>query len=181
MKRRILLVIGILAVFSVVYSQSRVTFTENFDGSSQSFTMHPTTAWTLDTVLNVTGNSCWGFVPDTKGDSVVLLSPMYDLTNYGYAYLRFSHICKLSESDRVTVEFREDYVGSNWKVIPSTIYQGSSITYRKALTFSDKSYSEWMSNDFNAQPNNSWWKTESFDVSQEVSFARVHEFNSVLK
>lgn len=171
--KKLYLMIGVMSIFTLLQSQTRVTFTENFDGTTQSFSMHPTTAWMLDTQLSVNGKASWGFIPDTEGDSAVLLSPLYDLQPYGYAYLRFSHICKIADFDQVTVEYKEDYVGARWRKLPANTYKGSSITYRKTQQFHDKSYDAWMNNDFYAEPNNSWWRTESFDISQEVSFARV--------
>ncbi|NLJ82020.1 MAG: hypothetical protein GX330_02715, partial [Bacteroidales bacterium] len=172
--KKLLLFMGVFFLFLGGYSQSRVTFSENFDGKTHSFTSIPANAWIVDSTLSVSGkNSCWGFIPNTEGDTVILESPLYDLTSYAYAYLRFTHICKVSENDLVTVEFREDHLSSRWKKLPANTYRGSSVTYRKRQFFNDMSYDAWMYSDFDAEPNNSWWKTENFDVSQEVSYARV--------
>ena len=108
-----------------------------------------------------------------EGDSVELITPFYDLTNYAYAYLRFSHICKVSDSDEVTIEYKEDYVGSKWTKIPATDYRGNSLTYRRTGQFNHTSYNTWKSNDMMARPENSWWKTESFNISEDVAYAKV--------
>ncbi len=105
---------------------------------------------------------------------------MYDLSNYAYAYLRFTHICKVSDEDLVTVEYRENFVGSTWKPIPYTDYRGESSVFRKQRCFHHGCYSEWLKNDLTAQPDNSWWKVESFDVSQDVAYAEV-QFKFKLK
>ena len=162
------------------FSQNRVTFTENFNGGSCSFTRVPANAWMVDTTLNVTGKAAWGFVPNAEGDSIELISPVYDLSNYAYAYLRFSHICKVSDEDLVTVEYKENYVGSQWKPIPYLDYKGESSVFRKQRCFHHGCYPEWMKNDMTAQPDNSWWKVESFDVSQDVAYAEV-QFKFKLK
>ncbi|MBR5690340.1 MAG: hypothetical protein IKX46_00085, partial [Verrucomicrobia bacterium] len=134
----------------------------------------------LDTTLSVSGKAAWGFVPNAEGDSIELISPVYDLSNYAYAYLRFSHICKVSDADLVTVEYRENFVGSQWKPIPYTDYRGESSVYRKQRCFHQGCYPTWLKNDMTAQPDNSWWKIESFDVSQDVAYAEV-QFKFKLK
>ena len=72
-------------------------------------------------------------------------------------YLRYTHICKVSSDDIVSIEYKEDYVGSKWTKIPNSRYEGSSQTYRKQRTFHDESYVEWVGNDLLAEPDNSWW------------------------
>ncbi|MBO7625615.1 MAG: hypothetical protein J6S82_09995, partial [Bacteroidales bacterium] len=150
-----------------------MTFTENFNSTNSSFTRSPQSAWMIDTTLSVSGKAAWGFVPNAEGDSIELISPVYDLSNYAYAYLRFAHICKVSEEDLVTVEYKENYVGSKWTPIPFTDYKGESSVYRKQRCFHQGAYPEWVKNDMTAQPDNSWWKVESFDISQDVAYAEV--------
>ena len=156
------------------FSQNRVTFTENFDKASHSFTSSSSSHWRHDTLLSVSGKkSVWGLVPNSEGDSIELVSPIYDLSDYAYAYLRFTHICKVSDSDYATVEYREDYVGAPWKPLPKDGYKGASLNYRRSSSFHHGSYAVWKEGDLMAQPDNSWWKTEAFDVSSEVSYAQV--------
>ncbi|MDD2286291.1 MAG: right-handed parallel beta-helix repeat-containing protein, partial [Paludibacter sp.] len=172
--KKFYVLIGMLSLIFLSNSQTRISFTETFDGASQSFTTTPTSAWMVDSSLSASGKqSCWGFVPNNTGDSIMLVSPLYDLTPYAYAYLRFTHICKVAKEDIVTIEYREDYVGAKWTRIPNSRYEGNSLTYRKQRTFNDESYVEWVGNDLLAEPDNSWWKNEGFDISQDVSYARV--------
>ena len=62
-------------------------------------------------------------------------------------------------------------MSSTWQVIPRSSYKGSGI-YTNAM-FHDGSYIDWMPGDSLAIPTNNWWKTEHFDISDEVSFAEV--------
>ena len=144
--KKFFMLFGLLSLFMWTHAQNRVTFTENFDGKTHSFSMQPTTAWASEDVLSVDGKSCWGFIPDNEGDSAVLLSPIYDLENYEYVYLRFTHICKILESDIATIEYKEDYVGAKWTRIPIASYKGTSILYRKKQVFNDNAYEIWQSN-----------------------------------
>ena len=134
------------------FSQNRVVFTENFNGSGSSFTCSPQSAWMIDTLLSVSGKAAWGFVPNSEGDSIELISPMYDLGKYAYAYLRFSHICKVSDSDLVTVEFKENYMGSDWKPLPYQDYRGGSVVFRRQRCFHHGCYTDWMKEDPDARP-----------------------------
>ena len=180
MKKFFVLLAAIMLMMPFGFSQNRVTFTENFNSTNSSFTRSPQNAWLIDTTLSVSGKAAWGFVPNAEGDSIELISPVYDLSNYAYAYLRFTHICKVSDEDLVTVEYRENFVGSTWKPIPYTDYRGESSVFRKQRCFHHGCYSEWLKNDLTAQPDNSWWKVESFDVSQDVAYAEV-QFKFKLK
>ena len=174
MKRLLFFVLAVLAAIPFGFPQNRVTITENFDRASHSFTVSPATHWRNDTLLSVSGKkSVWGLVPNSEGDSIELVSPIYDLSDYAYAYLRFTHICKVSDSDYATVEYREDFVGSPWKPLPKDGYKGASLNYRRSSSFHHGSYAVWKEGDLMAQPDNSWWKTEAFDISSEVSYAQV--------
>jgi len=175
MKKRICFTMfAIMLLYMIGYTQTKVTFVQNFDGATHNFVMTPSHAWMVDSTLNASEkNSCWGFVPNNTGDSMMLVSPVYDLTAYAYVYLRFTHICKVAPTDIVSVEYKEDYVGARWTKIAGSRYEGSSQTYKKQRTFNDESYVEWASNDLYAEPDNSWWKNEGFDISQDVSYARV--------
>ncbi|HOF17215.1 MAG TPA: hypothetical protein PLP76_10015, partial [Bacteroidales bacterium] len=117
-------------------------------------------------------SSALGFVPNSNGDSVELISPWYDLRNYEYAFLQFSHICKTSTSDMCQIKYQELSM-PGWKVIPTSSYQGNTPSAYAGAKFSHASYSTWIPNDSLATPSNSWWKEENFDVSGEVSYAQV--------
>ncbi len=180
MKKFLFFVMAVLVTVPSGYSQNRVTFTETFNSTNCSFTRSPQNSWLLDTVLNVSGKAAWGFVPNAEGDSIELISPVYDLSKYSYAYLRFSHICKVSDLDYVAVEYRENYVGSKWKAVSIADYRGASTAFRRQGRFSHESYLEWQKADLMAEPDNSWWKVELFDISQDVAYAEV-QFRFIIR
>ena len=181
MKKLLLLLIGVCCAVSVGFAQNRITITERFDRqNSCTFTCTPQQAWVFDTAVSTSGKAIWGFVPTEEGDSIELVSPLYDFTNYRYIILRFSHICKVSDSDDVTVMYRENYPGAKWTVIPTSSYLGTCETYRKRGRFSQSGYPVWEKNNLLAEPEKHWWQTEVFDISAEVSMAEV-QFKFVLK
>ena len=175
MKKLLVFLTGVLLFVQQGYSQqSRDTaWVENFDDYYISFSPTPSTAWGTNTSYSVSPpNSCWGKVPSLFGDSIVLTTPYFDLSrggynSFAYAYLRFSHICKISPSDTVYIQYRANYVGSVWELVPGTYYNANS-------------YVEWQGADSMAIPNNSWWKEERIDVTNLISYVEA-QFRFVIK
>lgn len=160
------------------YSQHVTIANETFSGVPNGWTVTPSSSatWSRDTNYYLSSPSSYkGDVPSSAnaGSTVVLTSPVFDLSQYPYVFLRFSHICKVSNVDICQVLIKEDFTGSQWHVIPSSCYLGLAKNYSKDRKFSDASYADWYSDSLLFQPTNSWWKTESFDVSSEASYAPV--------
>ncbi len=182
MKRFILLLLAFVFTASVVHAQAVLVGSESFDGSTYTFTSTPGLAWMTDTTYKADGTkSIWGMVPTWAGDSIILTTPIYDCSSYGYVTMRFSHICKVSPMDQVQVQYRLNVAGTGgaWQDIPASAYEGSAANY--AVTgFNASSYAIWNAADSLALPANTWWKEEIFDLSNQVSYDQV-QFRFVLK
>jgi hypothetical protein len=140
---------------------------QDFDGSL------PPTGWSVpfgtwlpNTLLSVSGQSYHGLVPNKTGDSAVLITDYYNCNDYPYVYLRFSHICKVSPDDKVTIEYQESG-SSRWTPIPNSAYRGSATNYG-TTGFNAASYGVWTANNNAAVPQNSWWQEELFNLQQEI-------------
>ncbi|MDD4208795.1 MAG: hypothetical protein PHI52_00460, partial [Bacteroidales bacterium] len=179
--KRILFVIcfGLLSYFS--QAQYTTVANESFTTTIPSgWSVIPTGGWVINNTLSVSSpTSALGFIPNSNGDSVELISPWYDLTNFAYAFLQFSQICKVTSSDLCQIKYQE-LAMPGWKVVPTSSYQGSDASAYAGAKFSQQSYTTWQANDSLATPNNSWWKEESFDVSGEVSYAQIR-FKFIIK
>jgi hypothetical protein len=118
-KLSILLVTGIISCWiHNVFAQSDTTITENFDGNI-TWTASPASAWKIDANYYLSShNSIRGVVPNMPGDEITLTSPTYDLSNYSYVLLHFSHICKVSPQDITRIEYKLQ--GMTWQVIPAS-------------------------------------------------------------
>ena len=116
-----------------------------------------------------------GYVPYNEGDTVELVSPYYDCSNYKYVMLKFSHICKVLGSDLCQVMYQEQGIGGyyKWRVIPSDAYKGNSSNYSRSLAFTHEDYSIWRSADTFAIANSAWWQQETFDVSEYACYTSV--------
>ncbi|MBO4403525.1 MAG: hypothetical protein J5792_07640, partial [Bacteroidales bacterium] len=162
----------LLIAIAGVKAQPVVVVNESFDNATCTFSA-PRGGWGVDSTLYVSGNrSFLGVVPTQPGDSVEFVSNWFDCQNYSNVILSFSHICKVSYSDVATVEFQIDRLGSKWQKLPLDAYKGIRTPYRQ-LCFHHKSYTDWLGDDSLAMPTNSWWKTETFDLSADVAWERV--------
>ena len=162
----------LLAAASGLMAQPVVVASENFDNAKSIFTA-PRGGWGADSTLRVSGKrACLGIVPTQSGDSVEIVSDWIDCQQYSNVMVQFSHICKVSVCDNATVEFQVDQLGAKWQRFPLDCYKGTRTPYRQ-VKFYQKSYDDWLPNDSLATPANSWWKTEVFDLSTEISWEKV--------
>ena len=134
------------------------------------------TSWKPDTGICMSEKyAMHGLIPYMSGDTATLVTPYFDCTNYKYVTIRFNHICKVLPADVCRIEYQEDVLGSGqkWKVIPYDAYKGGCATYRQDLGFSHTSYTTWDETDTFAKPTNSWWKQETFDVTDYAGYSKV--------
>ena len=176
MKKSIFLFI-VLLFMQYSYSQTRSVKMEDFDGSTIDFTVAPQNSWVPDTDYSLPGSSqskptsYRGRVPLQTGSMSILTSyPAYDFqtTMYTNVQLRFSHICKVSPSDKARVEYRRSGE-SNWHSLERGSYKGASTTYDPAIGFNAASYPEWNAADSSVVPAQWWWKEETFDLSSDLA------------
>ena len=107
-----------------VKAQATVQFREDFD-TSFSFSVYPGNGWdTCKMLCSSVPCALRGQLPATAGDSVLLTSPYYDFSNCAEVFLSFEHICKISRQDVAVIEYREDYLGATWRVVPQDCYRG---------------------------------------------------------
>ncbi|MBO4582216.1 MAG: T9SS type A sorting domain-containing protein [Bacteroidales bacterium] len=162
-------------------AQAVLVSEEDFSTGPHMFSSVPASAWQWGNTSFISNTAyMWAEVPGLNQDSVMLISPMYDLTQYAHVMVRFRHICKISPMDEVRFEYRLNAVGSAgmWKTVPLSAYRGTAADYLSG--FSADSYSVWMVSDSLAEPNASWWAEECFDLSNEVSFDQA-QFRFVVK
>lgn len=173
--------LGILLIItSTLHSQNVIVAQEFFENKSHTFSS--TNMWRITKDYSFAGKSAiWGSVPHYNGDSIVLTTPIYDFTNYSNVLLRFYHICKVSPSDEVRIEFRIDLLGQagQWKPLPFASYEGNAKNYN-TRGFNSDSYEEWKSEDSTILPEENWWKQECFDLSNYVSYDKA-QFRFIIK
>ncbi len=167
-------------IIQTTHAQPVIVGSENFDGPPHQFTISSSGGAIVDNNYSLSNSkSLWMLVPIVSGDSIIVTTPVYDCEAYEFVALQFSHICKVSPSDLVRIQYRPDYVGETWKDIPSSAYRGKASNYASS-GFNAQSYTIWNNADSTAIPSNSWWKNEVFNLSNQASFAKV-QFRFIIK
>ncbi len=181
--RRIFIYLLVFFLFSQSgMSQSGIqTWTENFDDiNSINLSAIPANGWKINNKYYTSSqNSYRAVVPNMMGDSVILQTPVYNLTGMDYVVMRFKHICKVSPGDIVRIEYR--ITAQTWKPIPKEDYMGNAVNYDISKAFNAASYITWQKGDSLAIPDQSWWKEELFDLSNTVGNDPSVEFRFILK
>ncbi len=109
------------------------------------------------------------------GDTISLMTSVFDLTGMTYAILSFDHICKIDFFDVAQVEISIDG-GQDWfqltseYITPQVNPPGSPSFPNQGFRFSAASYAAWQPGTATAVPDNSWWRTEYFDISSWSGF-----------
>jgi hypothetical protein len=179
MRKYIFLVAGMLLIISAFSQSVAVTHTENFDSAAVNLLSFPAKAWKVGFNHDVNASNYYrAMVPNMLEDSVILQTPVYNLSGLHFIEMRFKHICKVSPNDMVRIEYR--IPGQTWMPVPPNDYLGKALNYG-GQGFNAASYFEWLSDDSLAIPNQYWWKEELFDLSHVAQNATALELRFILK
>ncbi len=174
---RIFITTILFIVLSTLQLNAQV-FTEDFE-STVSMTSSPLGAWSLNTRLQSQGlksDSC----AVSSGSSVYLTSSTINTVGKYAVYLDFDQICKIEMFDSAYIEVSNDD-GSTWQHLTGAHYLGSAIYGSLGNRFSELSYPlDWGSIN-PTSPKQSWWKSESFDISAFASNSSSVKVRFVLK
>ena len=154
-------ILFLLFINAFAYAQP-VLVSENFT-TPDSLIGNGTPAWSADFSLKKSlPNAYRGVVGNASNTKVTSIA----FTTVGLTNLKlsFNHICKIQIFDTARVEFSIDS-GLTWTTLPSSSYTGASSSYASDKRFASNSYTNWLPNDNQAQPNASWWKQETFNLS----------------
>lgn len=123
--------------------------------------------------------SATGYSNATTG-VIPLTTPGFQLN---YIYLDFDQICKVHQLDNTSIYYQvangldEDgnYNWGQWQNLNfssnSSFYYGDAKGSSGAITggkFDEHTYSAWATGSITAQPNNTWWRHEMFDITNFI-------------
>ncbi len=169
-----------LLVSVIGYSQGSLVFHEDFELPSQADSVTSTgpTGWNVGSVLASQGTYSDSAKVMTSGANILTTNSM-DLSAYSNVTLTFDHICKIEFFDSAKVEVSADN-GVSWTTLTGNEYKGNSPYFNNNGYFNANAYTKWQPMS-SVSPDNSWWKTESFDISSIAGSSASVQIRFVLK
>ena len=164
MKKSLLFCFVFLLTVFLVNSQT-VVLNEDFESAPYDLTSSGTIQWGINSRLHVSGAYCDSCTIGLSSTSYLTTNSFSTLGNTS-VMLEFKHICKIESSDAAELEYSIDG-GSTWNLITNTYYVGScDFTNNK---FTEASYpTAWYLGSGATVPQNTWWKTENFNIGAIV-------------
>ncbi len=173
---RILQVILLFAISPTAAHGQTFTWTEDFDAPSYRDSVHTvfngTHGFDSTDRIAASPNFC-----DTAfvgvGDTIELRTDTLFWMGNTYVILSFDHICKIDFFDGATVQVSPDF-GSSWFPLTTEYitddlfgpYPNSSNFENQGYVFNESSWvNDWLPGNAAAIPDNTWWRTEYFDLS----------------
>ncbi len=158
----------------LTYAQFPV-FVENFDFPPGCMTTSGTgPTWSINTRIQTSvPNSDTSYIDVNSNSYLESDGNVCPISTFGNTFvtLSFKHICKVDFFDSGTIEVSTDG-GNTWvKLVDNNgptdncIYLGTSNFSTQNSKFQEASYTTWQPGQPTV-PDNSWWKTELFDISQ---------------
>ena len=163
MKKTALFCFSVLMMVFTAISQN-IVINEDFESAPYELTSSGTIAWGINSRLQVSGSYSDSCTVGLSSTSYLTTNP-FSTTGNTSVLLEFKHICKIENGDIAQLEYSIDG-GSTWNLITNAYYLGSgSFGSNK---FSEGSYNTWQSGVAAAIPQNTWWKTETFDLGAVI-------------
>ncbi|MDX9931150.1 MAG: NosD domain-containing protein, partial [Bacteroidales bacterium] len=164
MKKITLLCIAVLMTVFTAIGQT-IVLNEDFESAPYDLASSGTIQWGINSRLHASGSfsdSCTVGLSSTS----YLTTNSFSTTGNTSVLLEFKHICKIESGDAGQLEYSIDG-GTTWTLITNTYYLGAGMfTSNK---FNEGSYvADWQFGVAAAVPQNTWWKTELFDLGTLV-------------
>jgi len=169
------LVSTLIAILFFTSVDAQITvFTEDFEGASLNVTSSSASgnnnnAWAINSSLASNGTKS-DSARVTLGDTVYLETNAFSTMGYTNVSMSFDQICKIDFFDRAFIEYSTNN-GASWTRLTSNEYNGTG--FFGTSYFSAVSYTDWNPGNASATPANSWWKSESFDLTATAGNMQV--------
>ncbi len=125
--------------------------------------------WADDQTLFVSGSHSYHAAITSINDTNILELTGFDPFVNQYFTLNFKHIAKVDFFDRCIIEVSNDF-GASWIQV-TTGYNGTAATWASTNSFMAPAYPNWVPGSPTQIPDNTWWQSESFDLSMYCAFA----------
>lgn len=171
-------------ILSAQMMDTTVVFYENFDGATIQMTssnqFQETNWFTVTNVAVSQPSSFRGKLYPSNGNTYCLTSAIEVDRTKPYVYLKFDHIGKSNNNDQCLISYQKstgmsEYGDIQWGMHTNLNFTQTSPFYHGGATnitngnISQNWYTDWKPTQDAAVPDNSWWKTELFDLSSFVA------------
>lgn len=147
-----------------------VVYSENFDPPSgpDSISTSGNPLWTTNNILSVSSpQSFWSSV--SINDTSIFVTDTFSTVGNSFVIMNFEHICKIEFFDFGIIEASNDG-GATWVPLNCANYLGGSTFCGSGNKFTSIAYpTVWLPGNPAAIPDNTWWQSESFDLSSILS------------
>ncbi|HCB61072.1 MAG: hypothetical protein A2W93_07150 [Bacteroidetes bacterium GWF2_43_63] len=161
MKYFILSLLALVFAVSAAKSQT-IVLNEDFESAPYDLTSSGPIAWGINSRLHASGSfsdTCTLGLTSTS----YLTTPAFSTTGNTSVVLEFKQICKIESGDAGQIEYSIDG-GATWTLVTISNYLGvGSFASNKFTEFSYPT--TWAAGVGATVPQNTWWKTEQFDLS----------------
>ncbi len=166
--KRLLYSLVLFVAFPFLTKAQSTVFTENFDGGGIQFTSSGTPGWATDNTIFLSPANSWRGQYGING-TISTTTSTFNTSGNQFVTLNFAQICKVDFVDLAKIEISTDG-GVTWTQLIASAggncyYNGAGNFIAQGNKFTEASYLDW---DPAAPtfPLNTWWKQESFDISQ---------------
>ncbi len=172
MNMRKLIFTFLLISSSFLLNAQTTVFSEDFENPPGGVTSSGSPGWFINSRLQVSGVNSDSATIDVPNSISYLETTPFDCSGQFFVQLTFKSICKIEFFDNGTIEYsidggltweqlRDDQGGAN----NNCTYLGSGLFRTQGSRFEEASYALWQPGQ-PVSPDNSWWQTEVFDISQ---------------
>jgi hypothetical protein len=164
-----LILVSFLMIFGLSQAQT-VVFSEDFESLPLGVTSSGSSNWARSTQFSVSGNYCDTAKITASNDTTILTTNTFSTASNSHVMLKFKHIAKLALFDGGYIEVSSNN-GSTWTRLSSADYFGEGyFGTTGANVFNSASYpSVWNPINNTLVPQDSWWRSEIFDLSAHIA------------
>ncbi|MDD3875097.1 MAG: right-handed parallel beta-helix repeat-containing protein [Bacteroidales bacterium] len=160
--KRLYFLTAFLIAFVALNAQT-VIYNETFETLPLSVTSSGVPGWNRSSALANTGTYS-DSSRVAQADTSYLTTASFSTLGNTYVILEFAQICKIEFFDAAEIEVSINN-GSTWTKLTGTHYLGSGQFGTAGDKFTAAAYSIWEPSNAATVPQNTWWKTETFNIS----------------
>ncbi len=165
--KKLLSFLILISIFILNNNAKAQVFTEDFEGTV-SMTAVPANGWGINTRVSSQGLKSDSGRVFLNGTNYLITTSSFSTVGKYAVYLDFDQICKIQWGDSAIIQISNDN-GTTWQRVRQAQYLGTGQFGNLDDRFNETSYGMFWDPTGPSVPQQSWWKSESFDISALAS------------